>query len=84
MVSVTELSDGGFNRLSWDDEGSSHPRVFLNLPYYAKSHVLSTSCTFCFVVVLTERVGGFRDIRGCVDSDGLTEYRHRTEKTLTV
>ena len=37
--------------------------VFLNLPYYENSHDHSTSCPFCFVVVLTDRVGGFRDTR---------------------
>ena len=60
------------------------PLAFLNFPYFSKAYDHSTSCAFCFVVVLTERVGGFRGIRGGVDSDGLTEYRYRTEKTLTV
>lgn len=60
------------------------PLAFLNLSYSEKAHDTSTSCAFCFVVVLTERVGGFRGIRGGVDSDGLTAYRYRTEKTLTV
>lgn len=60
------------------------PPAFLNWTYSEKAHDTSTSCAFCFVVVLTERVGGFRGIRGGVDSDGLTEYRYRTEKTLTV
>ena len=46
-----------------DDEGSSYSRVFLSLLYYANAHDHSTSCSFCFVVVLTERVGVFRDIR---------------------
>lgn len=44
-----------------DDEGSSHPRVFLNLSYYAKEHDHSTSCSFCFIVVLSEDSGIFRD-----------------------
>ena len=42
-------------------EGSSHPRVFLNLSYYAKEHDHSTSCSFCFIVVLSEDSGIFRD-----------------------
>lgn len=40
------------------------PLAFLNLSYSEKAHDTSTSCAFCFVVVLTERVGGFRGIRG--------------------
>ena len=43
-----------------DIEGSSPPMVFLNLLYYANAHDLSTSCSFCFVV-LSDRAGVFRD-----------------------
>ena len=36
--------------------------VFLNLLYYANAHDLSTSYSFCFVV-LSDRASVFRDIR---------------------
>ena len=36
--------------------------VFLSLLYYANAHDLSTSCSFCFVV-LSDRAGVFRDTR---------------------
>ena len=39
------------------------PLAFLNFPYFSKAHDHSTSCAFCFVVVLSWRLGIFRDTR---------------------
>ena len=39
------------------------PLAFLTFPYFSKAHDHSTSCAFCFVVVLSWRLGIFRDTR---------------------